>query len=185
MIDAAGGGSTELSLQYGAYVIIPAVLVMALVNAVQDRVAGLAGPLASSPAPGYPGHPQYSGQYPGQMPPGASYAGQPQYVPQTPPPAAQAPVPSPSAPPADAPAVPVPAQAGPGEGGAAFAQFWFAVPEPRDVLPVEGLDKTPVGTLRPGTWYLAVAEHGRGLVAEIDGRHGVLNDLTGIQRGDS
>ncbi len=43
---------------------------------------------------------------------------------------------------------------------------------------------TPVADLAPGTWYLAVEQRGAALVAQTqDGRRGVLQDTTGIQRG--
>ncbi|UGQ14016.1 hypothetical protein LO772_10675 [Yinghuangia sp. ASG 101] len=75
-----------------------------------------------------------------------------------------------------------PADAAPAEPE--FAQFWLAVPEPRPLAPLGGLDKTPVATLTPGTWYLAVEPAGDGFVVETDGVRGVLQDTSGIQRGE-
>ena len=44
--------------------------------------------------------------------------------------------------------------------------------------------RAPIAELAPGTWYLAVEQRGPGLVAQTqDGRRGVLQDTTGIQRG--
>lgn len=65
-----------------------------------------------------------------------------------------------------------------------FEQFWLAVPEPRPLAPLGGLDKTPVATLTPGTWYLAVEPSGDGFVVETDGVRGILQDTSGIQRGE-
>ena len=43
---------------------------------------------------------------------------------------------------------------------------------------------SPVAELTPGTWYLAVDQRGAALVAQTqDGRRGVLQDTSGIQRG--
>ena len=82
---------------------------------------------------------------------------------------ATAPLPGP--PPAPAPA-------------AEFAPFWFAVPAPRQLAPKDGAPGPFVGDLVPGTWYLAVEQRGAALVAQLqDGTQGVLNDVSGIQRG--
>lgn len=71
--------------------------------------------------------------------------------------------------------------AGPGAGD--FAPFWFAVPVARPLYGEDG-SPTPIAELAPGTWYLAVEQRGPGLVAQTqDGRRGVLQDTTGIQRG--
>jgi hypothetical protein len=64
-----------------------------------------------------------------------------------------------------------------------FSPFWFAVPVPRPLFPEDG-SPTPIAELAPGTWYLAVEQRGPGLVAQTqDGRRGVLQDTSGIQRG--
>lgn len=64
-----------------------------------------------------------------------------------------------------------------------FAPFWFAVPVARPLYPEDG-STTPIAELAPGTWYLAVEQRGAALVAQTqDGRRGVLQDTTGIQRG--
>ncbi len=73
-----------------------------------------------------------------------------------------------------------PQQAAP---AAEFSPFWFAVPVPRPLYPEDG-SPTPIAELAPGTWYLAVEQRGPGLVAQTqDGRRGVLQDTSGIQRG--
>ncbi|MFH8474971.1 hypothetical protein [Streptomyces sp. NPDC018000] len=64
-----------------------------------------------------------------------------------------------------------------------FAPFWFAVPVARPLYGEDG-SPTPIAELAPGTWYLAVEQRGPGLIAQTqDGRRGVLQDTTGIQRG--
>ncbi|WP_328338172.1 DUF5336 domain-containing protein [Streptomyces violaceus] len=106
--------------------------------------------------PGGYGHPQ-PGQpgHPGQPQPGQPFGGQPQ------PQQAQAP------------------QAPAGD----FSPFWFAVPVPRPLFAEDG-SPAPIAELAPGTWYLAVEQRGPALVAQTqDGRRGVLQDTSGIQRG--
>ncbi|MEV4559780.1 hypothetical protein AB0K51_22670 [Kitasatospora sp. NPDC049285] len=76
----------------------------------------------------------------------------------------------------------VPPQAA--QPAAPFAPFWFAVPAVRQLANKDNPGLPPVGELVPGTWYLAVDQHGATLVAQLpDGTHGVLNDTSGIQRG--
>ncbi|GHF36197.1 DUF5336 domain-containing protein [Streptomyces sp. ID03-2B] len=75
----------------------------------------------------------------------------------------------------------------PSQGGAApagdFTPFWFAVPVARPLYGEDG-SPNPIAELAPGTWYLAVEQRGQSLVAQTqDGRRGVLQDTTGIQRG--
>ncbi|MGW2487504.1 hypothetical protein ACWCV9_09815 [Streptomyces sp. NPDC001606] len=64
-----------------------------------------------------------------------------------------------------------------------FSPFWFAVPVARPLFGEDG-SPTPIAELAPGTWYLAVEQRGAALVAQTqDGRRGVLQDTSGIQRG--
>ncbi|MFE7367745.1 hypothetical protein [Streptomyces anulatus] len=75
----------------------------------------------------------------------------------------------------------------PAQGGAApageFTAFWFAVPVARPLYGEDG-SPNPIAELAPGTWYLAVDQRGQSLIAQTqDGRRGVLQDTTGIQRG--
>jgi hypothetical protein len=142
------------------------------------RPAGVQGPYAGQPQPGqgygYPGQPQPYGAQPGQpqpygaqAQPGQSQAGQPQPGQPAPQQAAAAPQAS--------------------QGGAApagdFTPFWFAVPVARPLYGEDG-SPNPIAELAPGTWYLAVEQRGPGLIAQTqDGRRGVLQDTTGIQRG--
>ncbi|MFI1163101.1 DUF5336 domain-containing protein [Streptomyces sp. NPDC020801] len=65
---------------------------------------------------------------------------------------------------------------------AAFSPFWFAVPASRPLFAEDG--SSPIAELAPGVWYLAVEQRGQGLLAEMqDGRRGVLQDASNIQRG--
>ncbi|TQK44188.1 hypothetical protein FBY35_5677 [Streptomyces sp. SLBN-118] len=78
-----------------------------------------------------------------------------------------------------------PAPAAPQQAGAPsdFTPFWFAVPVARPLFGEDG-SPSPIAELAPGTWYLAVEQRGPGLVAQTqDGRRGVLQDTSGIQRG--
>ncbi|MFI1187323.1 DUF5336 domain-containing protein [Streptomyces californicus] len=75
----------------------------------------------------------------------------------------------------------------PSQGGGApagdFTPFWFAVPVARPLYGEDG-SPNPIAELAPGTWYLAVEQRGQSLIAQTqDGRRGVLQDTTGIQRG--
>ncbi|EGX56195.1 integral membrane protein [Streptomyces zinciresistens K42] len=64
-----------------------------------------------------------------------------------------------------------------------FSPFWFAVPVARPLFPEDG-SPSPIAELAPGTWYLAVEQRGPALIAQTqDGRRGVLQDTSGIQRG--
>lgn len=172
-----------------------AVLILAAGAVAAPLVPALKGPLMPAPKPqvaqpyggqhgqpgpggyGYPGaqQPSYGGQ-PGQPGPGqpqpygaqsqqgqqpGQQHGQPQGQQQAPGPQGQQ---------AGAPA-------------ADFAPFWFAVPVARPLYAEDG-SPTPIAELAPGTWYLAVEQRGAALVAQTqDGRRGVLQDTTGIQRG--
>ncbi|MER6914291.1 hypothetical protein ABT354_21690 [Streptomyces sp. NPDC000594] len=132
-----------------------------LVPALKASLLGAARPAAPAP---YGGQPQGYG-YPG---PGApSFGGQPGG------PAAGASGPAPFGSPQ------------PPAGGATgdFSPFWFAVPVTRPLYAEDGSPGT-IAELAPGTWYLAVEQRGAGLVAQTqDGRRGVLQDTSGIQRG--
>ncbi|PZG94391.1 hypothetical protein C1I97_27820, partial [Streptomyces sp. NTH33] len=70
-----------------------------------------------------------------------------------------------------------------GQPAAAFSPFWFAVPAPRPLFAEDG-SPAPIAELAPGVWYLAVEQRGPGLLTEMqDGRRGVLQDTSNIQRG--
>ncbi len=104
---------------------------------------------------------------------GAPYGGQPGYA---------------GAPQGGAPYDSGPGQFGaqPAAGGAAapaggeFQPYWFSVPDQRPL--VDATTNAPAGSLNPGVWYLAVAQHGQGLLVEVDGVRGVLWNISGIQK---
>ncbi|MFI5528344.1 hypothetical protein ACIA8O_07245 [Kitasatospora sp. NPDC051853] len=138
-----------------------------------DQAPGQAGqPVQGGGLPGYSAQPQPGGY--GYPTPGGAGTTAPlpnpasHQEPTQVQPAVTAPLPTPAA------AAPV----------ADFAPFWFAVPAPRQLAPKDNPAGPPVGELLPGTWYLAVEQRGTALVAQLqDGSHGLLNDVTGIQRG--
>ncbi len=174
-----GGSSAGPDAGTGLILALVATVVMAGAAIATPLVPALKGALV--PAPKQPTPQPYGGQpYPGgQQPqggygyPGAGaqpqpYGGQPQ--------AGQ----------------PFGAGAGAGAGAgqpqpqppaADFSPFWFAVPVPRPLFAEDG-SAAPIAELAPGTWYLAVEQRGPNLVAQTqDGRRGVLQDTSGIQRG--
>ncbi|MCD7439515.1 hypothetical protein K4B79_14920 [Streptomyces lincolnensis] len=171
----SGGGSAGPDAGIGLILALIATLVMAAAAIATPLVPALKAALVPAPRPqqpqpygaqppggyGYPGAPQ-PGQ-PGQPQPGQPYGAQPQ------------------------PGQPFggqPQQAQPPAPAAAeFSPFWFAVPVPRPLFAEDG-SPTPIAELAPGTWYLAVEQRGPALVAQTqDGRRGVLQDTSGIQRG--
>ncbi|WP_051735631.1 DUF5336 domain-containing protein [Streptomyces sp. NRRL B-3229] len=149
----------------GAIVLAGAAVATPLVPALQAGLVPAPKPLQPQPygaqPPGGYGYP--GAQQPGQGgQPGQPYGGQPQ------------------------PGQPFGAQpqaSAPQPPAAEFSPFWFAVPVPRPLFAEDG-SPTPIAELAPGTWYLAVEQRGPGLVAQTqDGRRGVLQDTSGIQRG--
>ncbi|MFF2813264.1 hypothetical protein ACFVT2_40110 [Streptomyces sp. NPDC058000] len=162
--------------QAGAAVATPLVpaLKVALVGAPRPQAASPYGAAGGTQGYGYPGAQQQGGYgYPGgqQQPggpqqPGQGYGGQ------------QAPAGESDA--TVAGAAGATAAAG---GPADFSPFWFAVPVARPLYGEEG-SPSPIAELAPGTWYLAVEQRGAALIAQTqDGRRGILQDTTGIQRG--
>ncbi|MEU7066096.1 hypothetical protein ACIA6C_02380 [Streptomyces sp. NPDC051578] len=151
-----------------------AALALAGVAVAGPQIPALAGQLVPEPRPA--AVPPFGGQ------PGAGYgypgAQQQPYgsTPQPVPPYGGTPAPAPG--PQDAAQHPAPGPA------ADFSPFWFAVPVARPLFPEDG-SPTPIAELAPGTWYLAVEQRGEAtLIAQTqDGRRGVLNDTSGIQRG--
>ncbi|WP_030678889.1 hypothetical protein [Streptomyces sp. NRRL B-1347] len=167
-VDTPDAGTGLILGLIGALVLVAAAVATNIVPALKAPLMGAPSPVAPQP---YGGQPQGGYGYPGaqSQPYGAqpgqpqqpSFGGQPQGGGATPPPAA--------------------AQAQP--ASADFSPFWFAVPVPRPLYPEDG-SPTPIAELAPGTWYLAVEQRGQSLVAQTqDGRRGVLQDTTGIQRG--
>ncbi|MFB7785119.1 hypothetical protein [Streptomyces vinaceus] len=163
----------------GCIIAFLATLALAGVAVAGAKIPALAGGLVPEPKPvaaaPYGGQPQPGSGYgyPGAQQ-GQPYGSTPQPVPPyggTP-----NPTPTPAPGPGQQDAAPAPA--------ADFTPFWFAVPVARPLFPEDG-SPTPIAELAPGTWYLAVDQRGPAtLIAQTqDGRRGVLNDTSGIQRG--
>ncbi|MFD9339180.1 hypothetical protein ACFWBF_33045 [Streptomyces sp. NPDC060028] len=169
----------------GCIIAFVSTLALAGVTLFGSKIPALAGPLVPEAKPaaaavppygaqpqpgagyGYPGAQQPYGTTPQPAPP---YGGTPQDASATPAPGADFhPAPQEAAAPAPA---------------ADFTPFWFAVPVARPLFAEDG-SPTPIAELAPGTWYLAVEQRGPAvLIAQTqDGRRGVLNDTSGIQRG--
>ncbi|MEV6164176.1 hypothetical protein AB0L71_19995 [Streptomyces sp. NPDC052052] len=175
-IDASDAGA-------GMILALLATIVLAGGAVATPLVPALKAPLMNAPRPqpvqspyggqqqpgqgyGYPGGAQQQpyGAQPGQQQP---YGGQPQAAAQPDPQQVQQ------------------AQQASAAGAPAgdFTPFWFAVPVARPLYGEDG-SPSPIAELAPGTWYLAVEQRGQALVAQTqDGRRGVLQDTTGIQRG--
>ncbi|MEV6482663.1 DUF5336 domain-containing protein [Streptomyces sp. NPDC051576] len=165
LVDVPTGGSAAAGLILGfiaSLVLAGAAIATPLVPALQAALIPAPKPVAPQP---------YGAQPPGGYGyPGAGAPQQPSYG--TPPQQAQAgqPFGQPQPQPAPAPA-------------ADFSPFWFAVPVARPLFAEDG-SQAPIAELAPGTWYLAVEQRGPALVAQTqDGRRGVLQDTSGIQRG--
>lgn len=173
VLDPAGGANNLTTASpsegpesgIGLVLAFIATLVMAAAAVASPLVPALKGALVPAPRPTTPqphgAQPPGGYGYPGAQQAGS--AGQPQ------------------------PDRPGPGQSFPGQSAAPpagdFSPFWFAVPVPRPLFPEDG-SRTPIAELTPGTWYLAVEQHGPALVAQTqDGRRGVLQDISGIQRG--
>ncbi|MEU6170461.1 DUF5336 domain-containing protein [Streptantibioticus parmotrematis] len=178
------GGGSQLSPGAGAILGLVATLVLAAAAIATPRVPALKAALLGAPKPqqAFPGQ-QHFNPGPGQPGGGYGYPGQPQGYgaqPQQPgaPIGGVQPTPTPAQ--GHAAATAQPQQAAHAQE---FAPFWFAVPVARPLYPEDG-SPTPLAELTPGTWYLAVDQRGSALVAQTqDGRRGVLQDTTGIQRG--
>ncbi|WTP57250.1 hypothetical protein OHU07_10485 [Streptomyces phaeochromogenes] len=179
IFDPAGGfdnngGLTNFGAGTGLILSLIATLALAGAAVATPLVPALKGPLLPAPKPAAPqpygGQPQGGYGYPGAgaPQPGQPYGGQPQ----------------PGQPGQPFGTQPQPQQAqAPQPAGGDFSPFWFAVPVPRPLFAEDG-SPTPIAELAPGTWYLAVEQRGPSLVAQTqDGRRGVLQDTSGIQRG--
>ncbi|MER8233595.1 hypothetical protein [Streptomyces sp. NPDC094049] len=157
-----------------------AALVLAAAAVAGPLVPALKAPLLGAPAPQTP---QPYGMQPGQQGqqgvagggygyPGAQYGQPPQGAGQ--PFGAQGGAPQAHQPEPQSPAA---------QPASEFSPFWFAVPVARPLYAEDG-SSAQIAELAPGTWYLAVEQRGAALVAQTqDGRRGVLQDTTGIQRG--
>ncbi|AWZ06789.1 hypothetical protein [Streptomyces sp. ICC4] len=167
---------TGIDLGAGAVLAFLATAALAGVTLFGAKIPALAGQLVPDPKPAAAAVPPYGGapQQPGA---GYGYPGgqEPQpygAAPQPVPPYGGSPEPTPA---------PVPQDSAP---AADFTPFWFAVPVARPLFAEDG-NPAPIAELAPGTWYLAVEQRGQAtLIAQTqDGRRGVLNDTSGIQRG--
>ncbi|MFF9691488.1 hypothetical protein [Streptomyces sp. NPDC014623] len=170
IIDAGDAGAGLILGLLAALVLAAGAVATPLVPALKAPLLGAPRPAQVQPAYGqqpsqgygYPGGQQFGAQ-PGQPQPYGAQSGQPG-------PGGQ----------------PEQHQQAPQGGGAPagdFSPFWFAVPVARPLYGEDG-SPNPIAELAPGTWYLAVEQHGPGLIAQTqDGRRGVLQDTTGIQRG--
>ncbi|MFI1563157.1 hypothetical protein ACH4ZX_08810 [Streptomyces sp. NPDC020490] len=167
LVDVPDGVSAGAGLVLGfiaALVLAGAAVATPLVPALQAALVPAPGPAAPQP---YGGQPQGGYGYPGAGAgaPAQPYGGQPQ----------------PGQPQPGQPVGGQPQQTPP--PAADFSPFWFAVPVARPLFAEDG-SPTPIAELAPGTWYLAVEQRGPSLVAQTqDGRRGVLQDTSGIQRG--
>ncbi|MEU3344417.1 hypothetical protein ABZ723_05340 [Streptomyces sp. NPDC006700] len=160
LVDAYSAGAGLILGFIAALVLAAGAVASPLVPALQAALVPAPGPAAPQP---YGAQPQNGYGYPGAQQP---FGGQPQQG--------------------------QPQQAGPFGGGqpqqgpqpaAGFSPFWFAVPAPRPLFAEDG-SPAPIAELAPGVWYLAVEQRGQGLLAEMqDGRRGVLQDTSNIQRG--
>lgn len=166
-MNADAGAGAILGL-LGTLLLAGAAIATPLVPALKVALVGPPKPQAPQP---YGAQPQGGYGYPGaQQPPYGAQPGQPQ-------PYGGQPQPGPAGPAQGQP------QGGPAPQASDFAPFWFAVPVARPLFAEDG-SQTPIAELAPGTWYLAVEQRGPGLVAQTqDGRRGVLQDTSGIQRG--
>jgi hypothetical protein len=191
------GASDSVGAGIGLILSLIATLVLAGAAVASPLVPALKGALLPTPKPPAPqpygGQPQGGYGYPGAQQPGqagqpgqpfggqpyGSQAGQPQ---QGQPFGAQPGQPhEPQPQQAQAPQAQAAPQAQQPAGD--FSPFWFAVPVPRPLFAEDG-SPTPIAELAPGTWYLAVEQRGPSLIAQTqDGRRGVLQDTSGIQRG--
>ncbi|WP_329036856.1 DUF5336 domain-containing protein [Streptomyces sp. NBC_00178] len=170
IIDAGDAGA-------GLILGLLATLVLAGAAVATPLVPALKAPLMGAPRPAQGVQPAY-GQQPGQ---GYGYPGQQQFGGQQGQPqpyGAQQAQPGQQ----EQHAAPQTSQGG-GAPAADFTPFWFAVPVARPLYGEDG-SPNPIAELAPGTWYLAVEQRGPGLIAQTqDGRRGLLQDTTGIQRG--
>ncbi|MFC4468485.1 hypothetical protein ACFPH6_28765 [Streptomyces xiangluensis] len=182
------GGLSTISAGTGLILSLIATLLLAGAAVATPLVPALKGPLLPAPKPAAPqpygAQPQGGYGYPGapgaQQQAGQPFGGQLGQPQQGQPFGAQGPQPGQQQPQPQQAQAPQAQQQPP---AAEFSPFWFAVPVPRPLYGEDG-SPTPIAELAPGTWYLAVEQRGPGLVAQTqDGRRGVLQDTSGIQRG--
>ncbi|MCF3104451.1 hypothetical protein IPZ58_23060 [Streptomyces roseoverticillatus] len=179
------GGGQNVSPGVGQILGLLANAALAATALMTPRVPALKAPLVNAAGPQAPS-PYGAGPNPGYGYPGPGGAQQPgpyggAQQQQQQPYGAQPGQPDASL--GGAAAAPSPAAGQPAAPAGDFAPFWFAVPVPRPLYGEDG-SPTQIAELAPGTWYLAVEQRGQALVAQTqDGRRGLLQDTTGIQRG--
>ncbi|MFG2433272.1 DUF5336 domain-containing protein [Streptomyces sp. NPDC048508] len=168
--DGADAGAGTILGFIAALVLAAAAVATPLLPPLQAALVGAPKPAAPLP---YGGQPQGGYGYPGagqQGQPGQPYGAQPAQQGQPFGGQPNQPQPQSSTPP-------------PQQPSQDFSPFWFAVPVARPLFSEDGA-QSPIAELAPGTWYLAVEQRGAALVAQTqDGRRGVLQDTSGIQRG--
>jgi hypothetical protein len=174
--DLGGGINNDgVSKGAGAWLTLIFGLALGAVAVLRDRVPALQAPLMGAPKPAQQPYGVGGGQPYGAAPQQAGY-GYPGGAQSVDPAYAQG-----GAAPYGAAAQPAAAQTAAPAGD--FTAFWFAVPVPRPLFAEDGTGGQ-IAELTPGTWYLAVDQRGPSLIAQTqDGRRGVLQDSTGIQRG--
>ncbi|MGX1884655.1 DUF5336 domain-containing protein [Streptomyces sp. NPDC055287] len=184
IIDGSDSGPGQILGLLAVLILAAGAVAAPLVPALKAPLMGAPKPQVAQPYGGQPGQPGPGGYgYPGaQQPPFGGQPGQPGPGQQQPY-GAQQPQQGQQQAQQQAPAPQAQQGGGPTTAAADFAPFWFAVPVARPLYAEDG-SQTPIAELAPGTWYLAVEQRGPGLVAQTqDGRRGVLQDTTGIQRG--
>ncbi|WP_436790235.1 hypothetical protein [Yinghuangia sp. YIM S10712] len=162
------GGPEGIDAGIGAIFILLATLILAGAVIATEMVPALKAPLglgggagAGAPQGGAPYGGQPAGGFSGAPQGGAPYGGsQPGQF-------------------GGAQAAPAGAAAAPA-ADPSFQPYWFSVPDQREL--VDAQTNAPTGSLNPGVWYLAVAQHGQGLLVEVDGVRGVLWNVSGIQK---
>lgn len=177
IIDVSSAGAGLILGLLAAIVLAAGAVASPLVPALKAPLMGAPRPQAPQPYGAQPGVTGGAGYgYPGVQPGGTGGYGYPAGGQPGQPGPVDAQQPQP-----DQHGAPATAQHGAPAGD--FAPFWFAVPVARPLYAEDG-SPTPIAELAPGTWYLAVEQRGAALVAQTqDGRRGVLQDTTGIQRG--
>ncbi|MDX3849610.1 DUF5336 domain-containing protein [Streptomyces sp. AK02-01A] len=177
-LDGLDAGSGLILGFIAALILAAAAVATPLLPPLKAPLLGTPRPAAPAPYAGQPGGPGQGYGYPGGQQPYGTQPGQPQpYGAQPGSFGGQQGQSQPGR----------PSAGGQPQQGAApaadFAPFWFAVPVARPLYGEDG-SPSPIAELAPGTWYLAVEQRGPGLVAQTqDGRRGVLQDTSGIQRG--
>ncbi|MFJ4960926.1 hypothetical protein ACIP6P_00400 [Streptomyces sp. NPDC088729] len=181
-IDTGNAGAGLILGLLATIVLAAGIIAGPLVPALKAPLTGAPRPQQGAPSP-YGAQPSPGYGYPaGQGSQGYGYPGGPQGQAQ---PYGAQPGPQGQTDPAQAAQTQQAPQAAQGGGAPAgdFTPFWFAVPVARPLYGEDGAPN-PIAELAPGTWYLAVEQRGQSLVAQTqDGRRGVLQDTTGIQRG--